>query len=130
MNTKQIMIVAGPESRINEFPLWSGLSNTYIITFADTDERAIEMAHSKHFDLVIADETDMEINVKKLSAVLPVLQAETEMITYNGGSFAELNQNIRQHFITKRNERIMRFLVLDSSGSHAAWNDFPAFSAN
>jgi hypothetical protein len=75
------------------------------------------------------DYTCPEINSGKLSAVLPILQTEIEIVRYHGEPITELENKIKSCFLKKKAQRIMRFLILDTSAPKA-WNSLPSFSAN
>lgn len=128
MNAKQILIVSDLK-RENGLLLWNDLAKTFETTLVETDEKAIELANRQHFDLALIDNSSPEIDFKKLSAVLPILRAEIELVRYEGEPLSELEVKLKDVFIKKRNERIKRFLVLDSSATKK-WNGLPLFSAN
>jgi CheY-like chemotaxis protein len=129
MSTKQILIVSNPNENEEALMLLKGLSKNFETTFVNTDERAIEMANRQQFDMVIMDSTCSDIDAKKLAAVLPILQSEIAVISYEGEPFTELEGKIKSGFTKKKAQRIMRFLILDSSAPKA-WNSLPSFSAN
>jgi CheY-like chemotaxis protein len=129
MSTKQILIVSNPNENEEALMLLKGLSKNFETTFVNTDERAIEMANRQQFDMVIMDNTCSDIDAKKLAAVLPILQSEIAIISYEGEPFNELEGKIKSGFTKKKAQRIMRFLILDSSAPKA-WNSLPSFSAN
>lgn len=125
MTTKRILIVSG----INHEKLgtWNQLKNTET-KIVHTDENAIEMAQRQGFDVVVIDYSDININHKKLSAVLPILLPEVQLFSYNGETHDDLEARINAYFIQKRNERIKRWLVLNDSTPRSG--PLPAFSAN
>lgn len=125
MNTKQILIVSKAkfDGLLSKEP-----DANFKTTFAKTDEEAIEMANRQRFDMVVIGHSSAEIDTKKLSAVLPILQPEVDILCYQGESDNELEQKVKAVFYKKRAERLKRFLVLDSSAS-IGWNNLP-FSAN
>ena len=129
MSTKQILIVSDPNMNEKGLDLWKDLSKNFDTTFVNTDERAIELANRQHFDLAVIDASVEGIDFKKLSAVLPILHSEIGLVRYEGEPFSELERKVKAAFIKKRNERIRRFLVLDSSPV-VSGNNLPAFSAN
>lgn len=129
MNTKQILIVSDPNVNEKGLIIWKDLSKNFETTFVNSDERAIEMANRQHFDMVVMDSTCGPIDTKKLTAVLPVLQTEIELVRYEGESFEDLENKIKTVFIKKKTQRIMRFLILDAS-TPIAWKNLPSFSAN
>ena len=129
MNTKQILIVSDPNVNEEGLMLWKNLSKNFETILVNTDERAIELANRQHFDMAVIDNTNAAIDFKKLSAVLPIFQTEIALIPYAGESVSEMENKVKELFVKKRNERIKRFLVLDSSAPHA-WNSLPPFSVN
>ena len=129
MNSKQILIVSDPNVNENGLKLWKDLSKNFETTFVNTDERAIEMANRQHFDMVVMDTTCAPIDTKKLSAVLPILQTEIELLSHKGEPFNDFESKIKNVFSKKKAQRIMRFLILDASTPNA-WKNLPSFSAN
>jgi CheY-like chemotaxis protein len=128
MNIKQILIVSDLKNE-NGLLHWNDLSKTFETTLVETDEKAIELANRQHFDLALIDNRSTGIDFKKLSAVLPILRTEIKLVRYEGEPLSELELKLKDVFIKKRNERIKRFLVLDSSAPKK-WNGLPGFSAN
>jgi DNA-binding NtrC family response regulator len=129
MNTKQILIVSDPNVNEDGLLVWKTLSKNFETVLVNTDERAIEMANRQRFDIVVMDSTCAEINSEKLSAILPILQTEIEVVRYEGEPINELENKIKSSFSKKKAQRIMRFLILDSSAPKA-WKSLPSFSAN
>ncbi|HYK55447.1 MAG TPA: hypothetical protein VEV15_03145 [Flavisolibacter sp.] len=125
MSTKNILIVSGSHLSANDLEGWKGFETT----FAETDERAIELANRQSFHMAVIDSTSHEVNIKKLSAVLPLLQEEMEVLYYKGEPLNELKNKVAAFFTQQRNERIKRFLLLDASAMNMGWH-LPAFSAN
>ena len=129
MNRKQILIVSDPNVNEDGLLVWKTLSKNFETVLVNTDERAIEMANRQRFDMVVMDSTCAEINSEKLSAILPILQTEIEVVRYEGEPINELENKIKSSFSKKKAQRIMRFLILDSSAPKA-WKSLPSFSAN
>ena len=129
MKAKQILIVSDPNAHDDGLTAWQALSKDYETTLVNTDEGAIEMANRQHFDLVVVDNLSPEINSQKLAAVLPILQTEIEIVEYKGEHIKELENKIKSCFLKKKAQRILRFLILDTSAPKA-WNSLPSFSAN
>lgn len=125
MSTKNILIVSGGHLSAKDLEEWKGFETT----FAETDERAIELANRQPFDMAVIDRTSREVNIKKLSAVLPLLQEELKVLYYEGESLNALKNKMAAFFTQQKNERIKRFLVLDASAMNMDWH-LPAFSAN
>ena len=126
---KQILIVSDPNVNENGLMIWKELSKNFDTTFVNSDERAIEMANRQHFDMVVIDKTCPPIDTKKLSAVLPILQTEIDLVSYEGELFKDLESKIKSIFNKKKAQRIMRFLILDASTPNT-WKNLPSFSAN
>ena len=129
MKAKQILIVSDPNAYDGGVTAWQSLSKNYETTLVNTDEGAIEMANRQYFDLVVVDNLSPEINSQKLAAVLPILQTEIEIVQYKGEQIKELENKIKSCFLKKKAQRILRFLILDTSAPKA-WNSLPSFSAN
>ena len=125
MNTKNILIVSDSYLSAKDLEGWKGFETT----FAGTDEKAIELANRQPFHMAVIDSTSHEVNIKKLSAVLPLLQEEMKVLYYTGESLDALKNKVTAFFTQQKNERIKRFLVLDASTMSTGWH-LPAFSAN
>ena len=126
---KNILVVASHGQNNAMLLDWYDKAENFTCTIADTDERAIELAHQLNFDLVIADSTDQSIDIKKLQAVLPILNYDLELLTYRGESAASLDDKIKLIFDRKKAERLQKLLILDVEVDHPR-NGLPAFSAN
>jgi len=129
MVKKHIIIVSDPNVNEGGLLAWQTLSKNYETTLVNSDERAIEMANRQHFDMIVVDTLCPEINSEKLAAVLPILRTEIEVVQYNGEPTNELENKIKTCFLKKKAQRIMRFLILDTSAPKA-WKSLPSFSAN
>lgn len=129
MKTKQILIVSDPNINEEGLMLWKNLSKNFDTILVNTDERAIELANRQHFDMVVIDNSNAAIDFKKLTAVLPIFQTDIALINFTDESIMEMENKVKALFINKRNERIKRFLVLDSSATNA-WDRLPPFSVN
>jgi hypothetical protein len=128
MNKKQILVVSNQDPG-NHLSNWARNSEIFDFTFAHTDEKAIEIAHLRPFDMVCVDGTDEHIDLKKLQAVLPILQEDVALMQYKGESVDEIGNKVKAVFHRRRNERIKRFMVLDSSET-GMWKGLPPFSTN
>lgn len=128
MDKKHVLIVSQDLER-NEIYSWAISNNDFEFTVADNEERAIEISHTGTFDLAILDATDSSIDVKKLFAILPLLQQNIMMLCYEGESLEGLGEKVTGAFYQRKAERLSRLLVLDSSQSRI-WNGLPSFSAN
>jgi len=126
MTNKRILIVSG----INHEKLgdWTLIKNAETIV-TDTDEKAIEISQRQGFDAIVIDYSDININHKKLSAILPILLPEVQLFSYNGEAHDALEARVHAYFVQKRNERIKRWLVLSNTTPNN-FQTLPAFSAN
>jgi DNA-binding NtrC family response regulator len=129
MTKRNILIVTNPENLNNHLNDWIKSANNFSIEFADTDEKAIEMSHVQSYDLVLADDSNTDTDVKKLKAVLPFLQSEIIVLSYNGEATDALHEMVQNAFDVRKSQRIKRYLVLDSSNTYG-WNNLPPFSIN
>jgi PleD family two-component response regulator len=129
MSKKKLLIVSDPDKTNTGLLEWSNANNEFEISFASSDEEAIELFQLNNFDLVVADNTAEAIDTRKLTALLPVLQDDAALLGYEGELAGELQTRIERIFYDRKLERVKRFLVLDSSNS-GAWNELPPFSAN
>ena len=129
MNKKQILVVSNTESMNDNLFNWINTSEAFDMTFAETHEKAIELSHQQLFDMVLIDSTDEEIHDKKLSAVLPILNAEVLLVQYTGEQVQILDDKVNQAFDRKKRQRLQRLLILDSS-QNKNWNSLPPFSRN
>jgi PleD family two-component response regulator len=129
MSKKKLLIVSDPDKTNTGLLEWSNANNEFEISFASSDEEAIELFQLNNFDLVVADNTAEAIDTRKLTALLPVLQDDAALLGYEGELAGELQTRIERVFYDRKLERVKRFLVLDSSNS-GAWNELPPFSAN
>jgi hypothetical protein len=133
MNKKEILIITNTEKSNSNLTQWiSEQANTeeYAIFFAPSDERAIELCHQRRYDMAIIDNTDADIKLKKLLAVLPILQKEVLMVPHNGEAAADLQRKVAAAFTKRKLERVKRLIVLDSSKPVPQANSLPPFSAN
>lgn len=129
MSTKQLLIISDPNTNEKALDLWKGLSKNFETTLVNTDERAIELVNRQYFDMAVIDMASAGVDYKKLAAVLPILRDEIALLRYEGETINALEQKLKAVFTQKRNERIKRFLILDSS-SMGGLNSLPSFSEN
>src|SRR5206468_1114310 len=101
----------------------------YSITVIDSHEKAIELFHQQNFDIVVVEQDLNAIDVKKLSALLPILQDSTVLLSFNGEQTQDLFEKINEVFHAQKLERLKRMLVLDSTTSNGSFG-LPAFSVN
>lgn len=100
----------------------------YAVTVIDSHEKAIELFHQQNFDLVVVDQDPESIDIKKLNALLPILQESAVLLSFNG-EHTELFNKINEVFYAQKMERLKRMLVLDSTTANGSFG-LPAFSAN
>jgi hypothetical protein len=100
------------------------------MTFADTQEQAIELSSQRLFDLVILDKTDAEVNVKKLGKILPILNSEVLLVGYEGESSEKIEEKIRLAFDYRKFKRLQKMMILDSSTRQPKNNGLTPFSLN
>ena len=124
---KKILIVSGAEKNKKLFS-WFDKNHDFDFTLAVSDEIAIEMAHIGAFDIIVADSTDTQIDIKKLQAVLPILQDNSELVIYAGETIENLEDEISMILKRKKQESKKKILVLDSAPE--MWAGLPGFSAN
>jgi DNA-binding NtrC family response regulator len=129
MNKKNILVVASQGATNTDLLNWYVNAEQYNLTLAGSDERAIELVQQGSFDLVLADGTDHSIDLKKLGAVLPILDQELPFVPYSGESVERLDEKIHSVFEQKKAERVQRLLILDSS-RQPFWQNWIPFSAN
>ena len=129
MNKKNIMVVA-PGSYDPQLSAWFAGNELYQISFARSDEQAIEMAQQQYFDLVLMDSTNEELDQKKLRAVLPILIDDVLMASYDGETREQLDQKISYLFEKRKAERMQRLLVLDATAGNSTFGGLPPFSVN
>jgi hypothetical protein len=125
---KKILIVATPETN-NILSAWCENNPDADFSWAGSDERAIEMTHIEAFDIIIADSTNAEIDIKKLQAILPILQDDTDLVVFSGEDIEKLDEKISMIFKRKMEERKQRIFVLDSTPGDI-WSGLPGFSVN
>lgn len=133
MNKKEILIITNtekPNSNLNQWIAEQTELEDYALFFVSSDERAIELCHQRRYDMAVIDNTDPEIKLKKLLAVLPILQKEMLMVSHNGEAPADLQRKVVTAFNKRKMERIKRLIVLDSSKPAGQPNALPPFSAN
>src|SRR5215203_910380 len=103
MNKKQVLVVLHPTHKNHNLLQWVTESMLYTTTFASSDEKAIEVFQQQQFDIVVADNTGDDLDLRKLSAVLPILQTEAQLVVYTGESVGELQAKVVAAFNKKRN---------------------------
>ena len=130
MNKKSVLVVSNPETIKPDFLQWISDTDTFDMTFADTQEQAIELSSQQLFDLVILDKTDAEVNVKKLGKILPILNSEVLLVGYEGESSEKIEDKIRLAFDYRKFKRLQKMMILDSSTRQPKNNGLTPFSLN
>ena len=128
MNKKSVLVVSNKQVEGNALNEWTSIPHPFHINIVDNDEAAIELLHQLHFDMVVVDGTDINIDGRKLNAVLPILQDDLTVLKYEGESAMELENNVKAIFNAKKYRRIQRMLLLEPA-VQASWS-LPAFSLN
>ncbi len=129
MSKRSILVVSTQQdNKENALSNWTGISHPFHLDIASTDEAAIELFHKQDFDMVVVDCTDGNIDHKKLNAVLPILQEDATLLTYQGETEKELKDNVEAIFNAKRYQRIQRMLMLEPAVNTSL--NLPPFSLN
>lgn len=129
MSKRSILVISTQQNnKESALSAWSGIPHPYHLDIAETDEAAIELFHKQDFDMVVVDCTDSNIDHKKLNAVLPILQEDATLLTYQGETEKELEDNVEAVLNAKRYQRIQRMLMLEPSVSPSF--NLPPFSLN
>jgi len=128
MSKRSILVVSTQQNKENALSNWTGISHSFHLDTVSTDEAAIELFHKQDFDMVVVDCTDANIDHKKLNAVLPILQEDATLLTYQGETEKELEDNVEAIFNAKRYQRIQRMLMLEPSVTPSI--HVPPFSLN
>jgi len=129
MSKRSILVISTQQdNKESALSTWSGIPHPFHLDIASTDEAAIELFQKQDFDMVVVDCTDSNIDHKKLNAVLPILQEDATLLTYQGETEKELEDNVEAIFNAKRYQRIQRMLMLEPS-VNTSFN-LPPFSLN
>ncbi len=128
MNKKHILIVSNPDTMNKNLFQWISTTEAFDLTFAEAHEQAIELSNQQLFDMVLIDNTDKEINDKKLKAILPIFNSETLLLSYKGEPAHQLNAKVEYAFDQRKLKRMKRLLILDSSTNEG--RNLPPFSLN
>ena len=115
MNNKNVLVVSNPETMKPELLEWISNSASLDMTFADTHEQAIELSNQQLFDMVLIDRTDATINIKKLGAILPILNSEALLLGYEGEEAEKIEEKIKLALDYRKFKRLQRLMILDSS---------------
>jgi arsenate reductase-like glutaredoxin family protein len=129
MSKRSILVISTQkDNKESVLSTWSGIPHPFHLDIASTDEAAIELFQKQDFDMVVVDCTDSNIDHKKLKAVLPILQEDATLLTYQGETEKELEDNVEAVFNAKKFQRIQRMLMLEPS-VNTSFN-LPPFSLN
>ncbi len=128
MNKKSVLVVSNKQREGNFLSEWANIPHPFHLNIVDNDEAAIELLHQLHFDMVVVDGTDTNIDGRKLHAVLPILQEDLTVLEYAGESLKELEENVTAVFDAKKYQRIQRLMMLEPTVK-TPWN-LPSFSLN
>jgi CheY-like chemotaxis protein len=128
MNNKSVLVVSNKQVEGNALSEWTSIPHPFHINIVNNDEAAIELLHQLHFDMVVVDGTDSNIDGRKLHAVLPILQEDVTVLKYEGESAMELENYVKAIFNAKKYQRLQRMLMLEPA-VQASWS-LPAFSLN
>jgi len=130
MNKKNILVVSNAGTMKPELMEWVSNEDKFDMTFADTHEQAIELSNQQLFDLVLIDKTDENVNVKKLGAILPIFNAETLLVGYEGEGKNEIEEKIKLAFDYRKYKRMQKMMILDSSVKKRKNDGLMPFSLN
>ena len=130
MNKKNILVVSNPGTMKPELIEWISNEDKFDMVFADTHEQAIELSNQQLFDLVLIDKTDENVNVKKLGAILPIFNAETLLVGYEGEGKNEIEEKIKLAFDYRKYKRMQKIMILDSSVKKRKNDGLMPFSLN
>jgi DNA-binding NtrC family response regulator len=128
MNKKNILVVANQQHEENSLKQWTSIAHPFHVNLVDNEEAAIEWCHLQPFDVVVVDGTDADIDMKKLNAVLPILQEDATLLKYEGESAEEIAENIEAVFNAKKYQRLQRMMMLEPSVTTTL--NLPPFSLN
>ena len=115
MTKKNVLVVSNPDTMHAELLEWISSTESLDMTFAESQEQAIELSNQQLFDMVVIDKTDANINIKKLAAILPILNAEALLLPYEGEEAEQIEEKIKLAFEYRRFQRLQRLMILDSS---------------
>ena len=128
MNKKTVLVVTNQLTKQNALSKWIDVAHPFHLDIVNSDESAIELCHQNHFDMVVVDGTDNNINSRKLHTVLPILQEDITLLNYAGETPEQLDDNVKAVFDAKKYKRIQKMLMLEPSVS--AFSNLPSFSLN
>ncbi len=115
MNKKNVLVVSNPETMNPGLLEWISNAESLDMTFADTQEQAIELSNQQLFDMVLIDRTDANINIKKLGRILPILNSECLLLGYEGEEAEKIEEKIKLALDYRKFKRLQKMMILDSS---------------
>ncbi len=92
MNQKTVLVISNQLREENALREWTSIVHPFHLNIVNNDETAIELCHQQHFDMVVVDGTDRNIDSRKLHAVLPILQEDLTLLRYRGETAKELQE--------------------------------------
>ena len=128
MNKKSVLVVSNKYNEGNALSEWTSIPHPFHVNVVNNDEAAIEILHQLHFDMVVVDGTDKNIDGRKLHAVLPILQEDVTVLKYEGETAKELEDNVKAVFNAKKYQRLQRMMLLEPA-VQTSWR-LPGFSLN
>lgn len=127
MTRKQVLLVSNTKVSSHHLQQWTSLAHSFHLEVVDTDEEAIECCHLRQFDLIVMDKTSLHIDTKKLGAVLPILQDNAVLLTYDGEPAEKLEENIEAVFSAQKYRRILNMILPEPGDGN---QELPQFSLN
>ena len=128
MNQKNVLVVSNKLNERTALSKWTVVAHPFQVNVVSDDEKAIEVCHIEHFDMVVVDGTDSTIDSKKLYAVLPILQEDLTILRFEGETAEELDSNVKAIFAAKKYKRLQNMLMLEPSVG--SFSNLPLFSLN
>src|SRR3954454_22031810 len=87
----------------------------YNVTVVQSHEKAIELFHLNDFDMVLVNMNRETADFKKLSALVPILQNSSLLLSFEDDNKDSIKEKIKESFKVQKLERLKRMLILDSS---------------
>ena len=129
MTKKKILVISTQQDDTRSaLASWSHIPHPFHLNIAMDEEAAIELVQKLDFDMVVLDCTDTNIDHKKLNAVLPILQEDATLISYQGESEEEIEESVAAVFNAKKYKRLQRMLMMEPSVTSSF--NLPPFSLN
>lgn len=127
MNRRNVLIVTRRQASSASLHEWALIAHPFHVRVVESDEEAIECCHLQQFDVVLVDETDEDIDSKKLHAVLPILQEKVILLRYDGEPAQKLSENVEAVFNAIKYRRILNMIMPEPGDSQTP---LPQFSLN